>query len=121
MLKCRTEEKYFKHLERISVNQSPHAFGERHLCGVFIIILTALTQKESEAMLVEQLSKDEQRIVMHAIRQFGKGGHALPNKQNVVFFTSQYASQCLRQALKEVIIDVQERKQIADIVLKLRD
>lgn len=72
-------------------------------------------------MIVEQLSKDEQLIVMHAIRQFGTGGHALPNEQNVVFFTSQYASQCLRQALKEAIIDVQERKQIADIVLKLRD
>jgi hypothetical protein len=88
---------------------------------VFIIILTALTQKESETMIVEQLSKDEQLIVMHAIRQFGTGGHAFPNEQNVVFFTPQYATQCLRQALKEAIIDVQGRKQIADIVLKLRD
>lgn len=72
-------------------------------------------------MIVEQLSRYEKRIVMHAIRQFGTGGHALPNEQNVVFFTSQYASQCLRRALKGAIIDVQERKQIADIVLKLRD
>lgn len=72
-------------------------------------------------MIVEKLSKDEQLIVMHAIRQFGTGGHALPNEQNVGSFTPQYASQCLREALKETIIDVQERKQIADIVLKLRD
>jgi hypothetical protein len=51
-------------------------------------------------MIVEQLSKYEQRIVMRAIRQFGTGGHALPNEQNVVFFAPQYAAQCLCQALK---------------------
>lgn len=72
-------------------------------------------------MTVEQLSKCEQRLVMHAIRQFGTGGHPLPNELNVVFFTSQYVSQCLRQALKGAILDVQERKQLTDIILKLSD
>ena len=72
-------------------------------------------------MVVEQLSKYEQRIVMHAIRQFGTGGHPLPNEQNVVFFTPQYASQCLHQTLKRAILDEEERKQIMDIVIKLRE
>lgn len=71
-------------------------------------------------MAIEQLSKREQLIVMHAIRQFGTGGHPLPDEQNVAFFTPRYASKCLRQTLKAAVLDEQERKQITDIVLKLR-
>jgi hypothetical protein len=72
-------------------------------------------------MTVDQLSKHEQRLVMHTIRQFGTGGHPLPDELNVVFFTPQYVSQCLHQALKVAILDVQERKQLTEIIIKLSD
>jgi len=58
---------------------------------------------------------------MYAIRQFGTGGHPWPDKQNVSYFTSLYASQCLRRALKEAILDMPERETMAEIVMKLRE
>lgn len=70
-------------------------------------------------MMVEQLSQYEQHLVMYAIQQFGKGGHPLPDKKNVIFFTPQYASQCLRRVLKGAILNAPEREKITNIVRKL--
>jgi hypothetical protein len=72
-------------------------------------------------MKVEQLSKHERLIVMHAIRQFGTGGHAMPDEQNIIYFTPQYASLCLRRTLQRAILNDIERQQIAEIALKLSD
>lgn len=72
-------------------------------------------------MVIEQLSKDEQHLVMYAIRQFGTGGHPLPDEQNIVSFNLQYATQCLQRALKDSILSAPEREQIAGIVIKLCD
>jgi len=70
-------------------------------------------------MKVEQLTISEQSLVMYAIRQFGKGGHPMPDKKNVIFFTPQYASQCLRRVLKGAILNAPEREKITDVVRKL--
>jgi hypothetical protein len=71
-------------------------------------------------MTVDQLSRNEQRLIVYAIRQFGTCGHPLPDEQNVVFFTPQYASQCLHRALKGAILNGPEQKKLANIVIKLR-
>ena len=81
----------------------------------------APTRKGAKTITVGELNKYERNIVVHAIRQFGTGGHALPDEQNVVYFTPQYALRCLHQALKRAILDVHERKEIAGIILKLRN
>jgi hypothetical protein len=69
--------------------------------------------------VVEQLSKDEQRIIMYAIRQFGTGGHPLPDERNVISFTPKYTLQCLRRTLKNATLDDSEREKITSIVMKL--
>jgi len=72
------------------------------------------------AMTIKELSADERNIVMHAIRQFGKGGHPYPDEQNINSFTSRFATQCLCRVLKRVELSGSARGQIEIIMTKLR-
>lgn len=70
-------------------------------------------------MRINELDVEEQSIVMHAIRQFGRGGHPYPDEQNLTFFASKFAAQCLRRALKRAELSVVERQQVEAIIEKL--
>ena len=71
-------------------------------------------------MMIKELSADERRIVMFAIRQFGQGGHPYPDEQNIDFFTSEFAAECLRTVLDRAELSTSVRTQIELIINKLQ-
>lgn len=70
-------------------------------------------------MGITELDTEERSIVMHGIRQFGRGGHPYPDEQNLNSFTSVFAAQCLRRVLKHAQLSAAERRQVEAIIEKL--
>jgi hypothetical protein len=70
-------------------------------------------------MTIRELSEEDRRTVMYAIRQYGQGGYPFPDEHNINSFSSEFAAKCLYTVLDRAEINLAERQQIELIINKL--